>query len=280
MFIVKKFNTLPPSIFAILLFGSLVVLGWNEFSMLRGRQDTCTREAKLCPDGSYVRQTGNDCQFETCPAMTLGSGSTEFDNDQVEQAITDYLLTQSRFAWKTASDSHNFCAIENLDPEKDLFPYSVWAYCGEFSYKNGQASLLSGVSLPVRVSYPNELSFYDTGRFTYQAPGDATYTEDMKKIFSLPVQKKISEHDNTALAKELETQALSWFQSRKEAWDNIAKALEECQVAQVSQTHDLEVRATLKNGVTLNATEPAIDTILQLVRVNENRCGQVPVATE
>jgi hypothetical protein len=30
-------------------------------------QVSCTQEAKLCPDGSYVGRSGSDCQFSQCP---------------------------------------------------------------------------------------------------------------------------------------------------------------------------------------------------------------------
>jgi hypothetical protein len=31
----------------------------------------CTMEAKLCPDGSYVGRTGQNCEFAPCPAAEL-----------------------------------------------------------------------------------------------------------------------------------------------------------------------------------------------------------------
>jgi len=30
-------------------------------------QVSCTQEAMLCPDGSYVGRTGPDCEFAVCP---------------------------------------------------------------------------------------------------------------------------------------------------------------------------------------------------------------------
>lgn len=33
---------------------------------------TCTQEAKLCPDGSYVGRTGPNCEFATCPQEPIG----------------------------------------------------------------------------------------------------------------------------------------------------------------------------------------------------------------
>lgn len=36
---------------------------------------TCTMEAKLCPDGSYVGRSGPNCEFH-CPAEALCEGGT------------------------------------------------------------------------------------------------------------------------------------------------------------------------------------------------------------
>ncbi|MBI4708749.1 MAG: hypothetical protein HY764_00915 [Candidatus Portnoybacteria bacterium] len=38
------------------------------------RQKTCTMEAKLCPDGSYVGRTGPNCEFTLCPYEALCEG--------------------------------------------------------------------------------------------------------------------------------------------------------------------------------------------------------------
>jgi hypothetical protein len=37
---------------------------------------TCTADAQLCPDGSYVGRTGADCHFEACPVPVPTSGTT------------------------------------------------------------------------------------------------------------------------------------------------------------------------------------------------------------
>jgi len=52
----------------------LVLLSLGGFYLGRQYQNsskctTCTEEAKLCPDGSYVSRTGPNCEFTTCPAQ-------------------------------------------------------------------------------------------------------------------------------------------------------------------------------------------------------------------
>ena len=39
-------------------------------------RQACSMIAKLCPDGSYVSQTGPNCEFAACPAITATTAST------------------------------------------------------------------------------------------------------------------------------------------------------------------------------------------------------------
>jgi len=196
----SKNKTALLAIFAVLLLGGVSYLIWlNYFN--KPRPIACTQEAKLCPDGSSVGRTGPNCEFAKCP----------FANDQVEKAITDYLLTQKYFSWKTTTDSRNFCVIENLNPtEEGLFPLYVWACCGEFVLQNGKLKELSGVSVPAKIDYPNELSFYDLSKFSYEVPRNGSfYSKEIKTIFPLNVQKVIFAFDIANLNKKIESVAFS-----------------------------------------------------------------------
>lgn len=137
-----------------------------------------------------------------------GKISSEFGNGQIEKAITNYLLTQEPFSWKTKNESFNVCAIENLDSDKELFPLYIWVYCGEYIIENGEPKAVSGSSGPIKINYPNELSFYDLNKFTYEAPGDGTiYSENIKKIFPEDIQQKIFKFDRTNIIKKIEDTA-------------------------------------------------------------------------
>jgi len=138
------------------------------------------------------------------------TSSSSFGNDQVEKAITDYLLTQKYFSWKTTTDSRNFCVIENLNPKNDLFPLYVWVRCGEFILQNGKLKELSGKSVPAKIDYPNELSFYDLSKFSYEVPRDGSLcSKDIKTIFPLNVQRRIADFNSANLNKKIESIALS-----------------------------------------------------------------------
>jgi hypothetical protein len=260
------FTYFPPKIF---LFHDPVS---GEYGIVKNNNPrACTMEAKLCPDGSAVGRTGPNCEFAECP---MGSG---FVNNQIEKAITNYLLTQTHFSWTIRNGDYNFCAVENLKPEKELFPLYVWAHCGEYIVLNGGLKTISGTSGPTKIDYPNELSFYALNRFSYEAPGDgAQYSEDVKRIFPEDVQQKIFNFDNENIIKRIENIALTNILS----WEAIKKAINNCEVKEVFQAHSRDVSAELKNGDKLIAIEPKIDDIIDIAVAAEFKCGRIIMATE
>ena len=200
-------------VFSVILFAGIIYLVFGIVD--RNEQSICTMEVKICPDGSSVGRIGPDCEFAKCP---LSNNQTEelttssFGNDQVEKAITDYLLTQKYFSWKITTDSHNFCVIENLNPEDTLFPLYVWVRCGEFILQDGELKELSGKSVPAKINYPNYLSFYDISKMSHEVPGDGSlYLKDIKTIFPLNVQDRIVDFNITNLNKKIEMVALDSF---------------------------------------------------------------------
>ncbi len=202
---------------------------------------------------------------------------THFGNDHIEKAITNYLLTQKHFSWKTAPDSYNFCAIENLNPENDLFPLYVWAYCGEYIIQDGRLKTLSGSSGPVKINYPNELSFYDLKRFSYEAPGDGSqYFQDIKKIFPEKVQQRVLNFDRENIIKKIEAAVIA----NNLSWESIKQAINGCEVEKVFQAHSKAVTAKLKSGGELAAIEPQIDDVMFVAKSAETKCGEILIGTE
>jgi len=235
---------------------------------------SCTQEAKLCPDGSYVGRTGPNCEFTECPD---NEALSNFGNDQVERAITNYLLTQKHFSWKTRDDSHNFCVVENLKPENELFPLYVWAYCGEYIIQDSELKTLSGSSGPRKIDYPNELSFYNLSKFSYEAPGDGShYAEDIRRIFPEDIWQHVFDFDRENIIKRIESIAFANISS----WALIKQAINNCEVESTWQTHSLEVSAKLKNGVILEAIEPSIDDIIIVAKEAQEKCGKIRMGTE
>jgi len=251
---------------------------WFTLRFLIGGEGpvVCTQDVKLCPDGSYVGRIGPDCEFAECP-LDNNELSSNFNNDYVGKAIIDYLLTQKRFSWKRRDESHNFCAVENLNPENELFPLYVWAYCGEYIIQDGKLKTLSGSSGPAKINYPNELSFYDLGRFSYEAPGDGShYAKDIKKIFPEDVQQRISDFKVEDIIKRIESVAFANISS----WELIKRAIDSCEVKSVWQAHNRTVSAELKNGEELAAVEPELDDIIDLAIAAEEKCGEILMGTE
>lgn len=207
----------------------------------------------------------------------LNSEHTGFSNTMLAEALSTYLVTQKDFSWKTNEDSHTFCSIQNLDTEETLLPVYVWAYCAEYKLDDKELQVLSGTSGPVKVSYPNELSYFDITKFTHIAPRDgAAYTSDVKKLFPKHIQETIAHFDSTDIVKQGDAYALKNIR----AWEEIQRAISICRVESVFQTHNRKVTVELKNGDTLFAIEPKIDNILTLAVDATDTCGSIIMATE
>jgi hypothetical protein len=124
--------------------------------------------------------------------------------EQRDKAITEYLLSQKSLAWKTKPESTNFCVFEVLDKEQQLFPISLWVRCGEFEFQNNKTSELSGISAPILIDYPNELSYFNPQLFSHKLPRDGSlYLQDVKTIFPEYLQQTILKYDVTTINKQL-----------------------------------------------------------------------------
>ena len=223
------------------------------------------------------RDRGNRWFIAHITLQTKDDTEEVIGNTQLEQAIQQYLLTQKTFSWHTKEGSHTVCTLENLDPESPLFPLYLWAHCGEYSIENGTLVSLSGSSIPVKIQYPNELSYYALQEFSHEIPRDgASYAEDIKNIFPEHVQKEISQINRKLLIEKNESQALATIL----AWDRIVEAVRQCEVTSVFQSHSRNVSVERKDGSTLSAVEPAIDDIFDVVLASEKTCGRILMATE
>ncbi|MDD5752952.1 MAG: hypothetical protein PHI45_02630 [Candidatus Pacebacteria bacterium] len=213
--------------------------------------------------------------FKKQPVENLITNS--FGNDQIEKAIIRYLLTEKYFSWRNRDDSHVFCVIENLKPDQELFPLYIWAYCGEYIIQDNGLKTISGFSGPAKINYPNELSYYDLSKFSYEVPGDgADYTKDVKKKFPEDVQQKIFNHDAGDLVERAENYAFINISN----WNLIKQAVADCKIKSTMQTHSLEVTATFKDGKTITAQEPGIDDIFDIINQYKDKCGEIIMGTE
>lgn len=68
--------------------------------------------------------------------------------------------------------------------------------------------------------------------------------------------------------------------SNETFWDMLKNAIEDCRVESIMQAHSLEVKAILKNGMVINAIEPRIDDIFDIVEQNKEKCGEIGMMTE
>jgi len=179
-----------------------------------------------------------------------------FNNDQIEKSIINYLLTEDSFKLETVKDSFNFCSVENLDSSKELFPLDIWVYCGEFVLENDKLKTVSEISIPIKLDYPNELSFYNLNRFSYNL------LEEVKDFNSENIIKKTKE---IALNNII-------------TWKEVESSISKCEIKKVVQNHNREVILTFNDGRELNLIEPKIDKIIEIIKVS--LCEGVQIMTE
>lgn len=179
-----------------------------------------------------------------------------FNNDQIEKSIINYLLTEDSFKLETVKDSFNFCSVENLDSSKEVFPLDIWVYCGEFVLENDKLKTVSEISIPIKLDYPNELSFYNLNRFSYNL------LEEVKDFNSENIIEKTKE---IALNNII-------------AWKEVESAISKCEIKKVVQNHNREVILTFNDGRELNLIEPKIDKIIEIIKVS--LCEGVQIMTE
>ncbi|MGM0629423.1 MAG: MliC family protein [Patescibacteria group bacterium] len=254
-------------------------------------------EAMLEIDGETVAK---NCRLPTAEENSEETDREGANNEssEVEDAIVEYLLTKEDFSWKTEEESKNFCVIENLnteeeeEEEKELFPYYAWVRCGEFTLEDEKLEELSGTSLPVKIDYPEESSAYDTEKFTHEIPRDGSYyDDDLKEIFPEEARNEMSknrERDINNINEKIELEALKWFSSPEYSqndnlWEKVKEHIRNCNVKEVSQSHDAMVRITLKNDETARAVQPKLDDIFQIMQNPEikERCeDDVIMSTE
>ena len=64
------------------------------------------------------------------------------------------------------------------------------------------------------------------------------------------------------------------------AWSQVHDIIFSGQVEKISQTHDLNVYITLKDGRTFKTVEPAIDDVIKLIKACGDLCKDIRIATE
>lgn len=63
-------------------------------------------------------------------------------------------------------------------------------------------------------------------------------------------------------------------------WEGAEWLVTNCRVKSVGQTHARAVTVDLKNGDRLKTTEPNLDDIINIAHAAEEKCGEIPMATE
>jgi len=118
----------------------------------------------------------------------------------LKSAIEEYLLSQNEFAWSTEADGKTMCVFAHLTREREISPYEVWVRCSEFVWRDGEIQEASGISIPAKLTYPDNPSFFTAENFTHEIPKDGSdYGPDIERIFSQESRELISEHHDRML---------------------------------------------------------------------------------
>jgi len=64
------------------------------------------------------------------------------------------------------------------------------------------------------------------------------------------------------------------------SWTNAVAMILNGEVTQVTQTHDLKVTLSLKDGRTLITTEESIDDVIEIIEACGEKCKDIRIATE
>ena len=85
--------------FVIIIISGILLIGVGY--VLRLMSDSirepifCTQEAKLCPDGSYVGRTGENCEFAECPEIGFLPDGYTLENYSIEKVLDTACLKHS-----------------------------------------------------------------------------------------------------------------------------------------------------------------------------------------
>jgi len=134
--------------------------------------------------------------------------------NNLRESINNYLLSQEHFAWKTVENGKNFCVFYPFNKINEPEIY-LWVRCSEFVFENGALKEESGISGPVKLIYPLELSYFDYTEFSYVVPRDGSfYGDDLKEIFPKEIREEMNEQRELILVNlnsELIEQAADYF---------------------------------------------------------------------
>lgn len=132
--------------------------------------------------------------------------------------IERYLESQNDFAWKTEENGKNFCTFFPFNGIEETTIY-IWARCSELELEGDILKEHSGISVPVKLEYPIELSSMDYTKFTHEIPRNGSlYAEDIEKLFPKDIRTVMESEKNIIfpnLDSELIQKAKEYFEVNK-----------------------------------------------------------------
>jgi hypothetical protein len=109
---------------------SLIIIGGGSYYLATNKvhvSKSCTMEAKLCPDGSYVGRSGPNCEFTVCPKKKILTPTPEPANGQIDShgCLIDkgYIWCESK---KQCLKTWEGCSVQEISPTAGLSNNSKW----------------------------------------------------------------------------------------------------------------------------------------------------------
>jgi len=133
----KNNKGIASTLIVLIVVGVLALGGGTYFLLKKNSQKpiSCTTEAKLCSDGSYVSRTGPKCEFAPCPTASGCRNLYWFDSEhstcQEPKQFCGAYMYQGLSTFETKE------ACENALATKNWKTYTNKEYGFEFKYPNG-----------------------------------------------------------------------------------------------------------------------------------------------
>ncbi|MFA5023044.1 MAG: hypothetical protein WC385_00930 [Candidatus Paceibacterota bacterium] len=128
----KKYLIALVVIVLIIIVAGAVYLKLNNSLITVPAQVVCTKEAKICPDGSSVGRTGPKCEFEECPftpdAIDEMADWKTYKNEKYGYEVkypSDWTVSDSSYTYQNNSSiSFRLSAPERVIPQSGGEPAS------------------------------------------------------------------------------------------------------------------------------------------------------------
>lgn len=243
-----------------------------------------------CESDFKVYSEKGHCEFslKTCEGLL---GCKEYNNVQVPCGSVSTLCGE-----KVLCDCDDTATVDKQLQDK------TWTW--EFTSLNDEKNVIPHQSDSFTITFHEDGVFYGTTDCNYLS-GQYRTEESHIKLYDISFTEmycegsqeayfvgSLAELDHFIINDESELRVffknsddyMVFFDKNSSSndlkWEAIKSAVDECEVKEIGQTHSRKVTAELKDGAIIEAYEPNIDEVFNIVDKVEHRCGKVLLWTE